>query len=559
MGNNNNIKKNFSVMLLGPTGAGKSSLINHLIGKEVASTNDIHSETQEATFYQLPMDDDILDIIDTRGFGESGKHEEVLASLKSDLDKFHPIMCVYLYDGSRRDGLDTDTERLYSLIKSHFHDTYNFTDLFFLVNKVDLLHPPGRTNLPANWYEPDTEKGKSIKNRIDQISRLINNHKLTEELRIHPVYLEWDGTSEPWNIMGVKNVLFSTMKEKIESRQSLQDSFVMGSDEIELLISLQVGLIENDIQSTKKEEDREKKISWKNDWLEFIINKTLPDLSFGKYYSKNYFENVSTTRIRKMVNKIQKSNVYRRKLALILLECTLFPAYIPLHEEKKPVAKIEESARQEKCKEYSRLLGFELDEMVYLQDRFKVILKIYKNYWEKFIMKIFIAIFGGVIVALSMGSLAPFIGGAIGGLMGLNGAVAVNAGLALLGGGSLAAGGFGMAGGVAIIMGGGGLLGLGFGSVASNQIISNLNPSNTMLNVIKQEIMFEFFILNENPNKREVYDFLKGHKSSLIILQNELKNNEKDEKLKESIKIMNKFLKRCLEKAERKGFVDHKY
>jgi hypothetical protein len=64
---------------------------------------------------------------------------------------------------------------------------------------------------------------------------------------------------------------------------------------------------------------------------------------------------------------------------------------------------------------------------------------------------------------------APFLAGAIGGLMGLGGAAATSAGLALLGGGSLAAGGFGMTGGYVVLMAGGAILGYGSGSVQYQQ------------------------------------------------------------------------------------------
>jgi hypothetical protein len=64
---------------------------------------------------------------------------------------------------------------------------------------------------------------------------------------------------------------------------------------------------------------------------------------------------------------------------------------------------------------------------------------------------------------------APYLAGAIGGLMGLGGAAATSAGLALLGGGSLAAGGFGMTGGYVVLMAGGAILGYGSGSVQYQQ------------------------------------------------------------------------------------------
>ncbi|WP_157665289.1 hypothetical protein [Cyanobium sp. NIES-981] len=59
---------------------------------------------------------------------------------------------------------------------------------------------------------------------------------------------------------------------------------------------------------------------------------------------------------------------------------------------------------------------------------------------------------------------APYLAGAIGGVMGLGGAAATSAGLAFLGGGSLAAGGLGITGGYFALMAGGAILGYGAGS-----------------------------------------------------------------------------------------------
>jgi hypothetical protein len=64
--------------------------------------------------------------------------------------------------------------------------------------------------------------------------------------------------------------------------------------------------------------------------------------------------------------------------------------------------------------------------------------------------------------------LAPALGGAIGSLSGLSGAVATNYGLALLGFGSIAAGGMGMAGGMTAVTAAGVILGGGLGAYIGN-------------------------------------------------------------------------------------------
>lgn len=71
-------------------------------------------------------------------------------------------------------------------------------------------------------------------------------------------------------------------------------------------------------------------------------------------------------------------------------------------------------------------------------------------WWEA--GKFTVIILGSLVLTYgTVGVAAPFVGGMIGGIAGLNGAAAVSYGLAILGGGAIAAGGFGMAGGTVVI------------------------------------------------------------------------------------------------------------
>ena len=71
-------------------------------------------------------------------------------------------------------------------------------------------------------------------------------------------------------------------------------------------------------------------------------------------------------------------------------------------------------------------------------------------------------------------ALAPVLGGAIGSLSGLSGAVATNYGLALLGFGSIAAGGMGMAGGITAVTAAGLALGGGLGAYIGNSYMGDI-------------------------------------------------------------------------------------
>ena len=91
--------------------------------------------------------------------------------------------------------------------------------------------------------------------------------------------------------------------------------------------------------------------------------------------------------------------------------------------------------------------------------------------------------------------LAPYLAGAIGGLMGLGGAAATSAGLALLGGGSLAAGGFGMTGGYVVLMAGGAILGYGSGSAQYQQKLREGSKEELLFNCGKLYAAIKVFNL----------------------------------------------------------------
>jgi hypothetical protein len=91
--------------------------------------------------------------------------------------------------------------------------------------------------------------------------------------------------------------------------------------------------------------------------------------------------------------------------------------------------------------------------------------------------------------------IAPYLAGAIGGLMGLGGAAATSAGLALLGGGSLAAGGFGMAGGYVVLMAGGAILGYGSGSAQYQQKLREGSKEELLFNCGKLYAAIKVFNL----------------------------------------------------------------
>ncbi len=65
------IKGEFTIMLIGKTGTGKSSTINNLIGKSVANTGDTNAVTEKTQIYETTINDIRFKVIDTPGLCDS--------------------------------------------------------------------------------------------------------------------------------------------------------------------------------------------------------------------------------------------------------------------------------------------------------------------------------------------------------------------------------------------------------------------------------------------------------------------------------------------------------
>jgi hypothetical protein len=185
-------------------------------------------------------------------------------------------------------------------------------------------------------------------------------------------------------------------------------------------------------------------------------------------------------------------------LELIALELAAFEAYWPLEPVRRSwlrawfpgaVPKLSDVARENFFAEVSGLLGLPQEFLSELRRDLERTTGQFENFW----LKIAIGVVPGLALGgLALGIAAPFIGGLLGGVMGLSGAAAVKAGLAALGGGALAAGGLGVTGGTTVLVGGGALLGgLGAAAIAPRTGVPSqrgLSPAQAMLSAVKIEV-----------------------------------------------------------------------
>ena len=314
----------------------------------------------------------------------------------------------------------------------------------------------------------------------------------------------------------------------------LIDYFKLTTEEQRLYFSLEYYLARTDEENTHNYPIRKQKGRWIKDWIN-LIN---PELSKPIIIdSKELFQGLE---------EVQQEKLSVPKLGTILLEAAIFNPYFPITEKaNKSELKYDDENQKRQIEKICSTLGFS-DYLIYeAVERFYEAVKEIppSTFWKKAM----IVITSILLLAITGGAAAPFIGGAIGAALGLSGIAAVNAGLALLGGGAIAAGGFGIAGGTAVIVGGGAVLGGGI----SAGVLNLFSHSNHLVlrELAKLEAVSKVF-LKTLPNAREVITLVVSKENETIHSMKEeiTKLKLQGDNSKDTIKELEAGIKYC-EKA----------
>ena len=253
-----------------------------------------------------------------------------------------------------------------------------------------------------------------------------------------------------------KSKVVEIKKHKDIPLESLERCFTMNKIETRILYSLQLQMIEEDIQRTKENKEQQLKDEWKKKWIEV----TEQSLQQNKVFETDPLKTYAA------INTYASSQENLLWLYNIAIELSMFKPYFKLEEKSKKL-KLSYTKYVEEvfCNAQNYISYIEIQK---IQKSYKD----YYNYLENNTLKVVGVAGGAIAVAAATGGLAfvfaPQIAVAIfgGAFPTLHGAALVSASLAAAGGGSLAAGGFGMAGGAVLIAGGGAVLGLGTSGTA---------------------------------------------------------------------------------------------
>lgn len=253
-----------------------------------------------------------------------------------------------------------------------------------------------------------------------------------------------------------KSKVVEIKKHKDIPLDSLERCFTMNKIETRILYSLELQMIEEDIQRTKDNKEQLLKNKWKEKWIEVTEQSLQQNKVFEKDPVKTYAA----------INTYASNQENLLWLYNIAVELSMFKPYFKLEEkDKKLKLSYTKYVEEVFCKSQQYISYKEIQK---IQKSYKD----YYNYLENNTLKAIGVAGGAIAVAAATGGLAlvfaPQIAVAIfgGAFPTLHGAALVSASLAAAGGGSLAAGGFGMAGGAVLIAGGGAVLGLGTSGTA---------------------------------------------------------------------------------------------
>lgn len=270
------------------------------------------------------------------------------------------------------------------------------------------------------------------------------------------VSTDFDYIKEDINQLVHKSKVVEIKKHKDIPLESLERCFTMNKIETRILYSLELQMIEEDIQRTKDNKEQLLKNEWKEKWIEITEQALQQNKVFEKDPLKTYA--ALETYAASQDNLLWLYN--------IAVELSMFKPYFKLEEKSKKMKLSYTKYVEEVFCNAQNYISYK--EIQKIQKRYKD----YYNYLENNTLKAVGVAGGAIVVAAATGGLAfvfaPQIAVAIfgGAFPTLHGAALVSASLAAAGGGSLAAGGFGMAGGAVLIAGGGAVLGLGTSGTA---------------------------------------------------------------------------------------------
>lgn len=189
-------------LVLGATGAGKSSLINRIFGKDLQKVGHVESTTRDFKTQQYADEtgSTALTLTDSPGYGEVGRDEEYSREVVEVSRKAHVIILVLKADEK---GYQRDID---ILSKVFTNTEFNKEKpLIIVLNQVDKLPPTREWSPPYDFKTPvsatDTDKVRHIKEKIRVV-----REQFGRALECHPTICPAMSESDEGTILGIQDL-----------------------------------------------------------------------------------------------------------------------------------------------------------------------------------------------------------------------------------------------------------------------------------------------------------------------------------------------------------------
>lgn len=146
------IKEGINTVILGKPNAGKSSLLNVLIGEDRAIVTDIAGTTRDVLEEHINLQGVSLNIMDTAGIRDT---EDLVEKIGVDKAKSHADqadLLIYVIDASA--PLDENDNEILQLVKGK--------PAIILLNKSDLNMVVGKSEVQKAYYQSNGENSENI-------------------------------------------------------------------------------------------------------------------------------------------------------------------------------------------------------------------------------------------------------------------------------------------------------------------------------------------------------------------------------------------------------------